>query len=293
MTLEVTDLPQDVPSTDTTTDPVQAEQVAEVVTETTQTDESQEQAPQSQTDDAAFLAGFDAADGKEPPPPEPEKSEPEPPKFAGYTEAEIKEMAETVKNLSSREAKVFGTLGSLKQQLDALRAQPASQPVAAKLTKETFKRLAGEFPEMAEALAEDLADLQVQGAGADPTEIARIAGQLVDTRTQEIERTYERKLLAVKHPDWKETIATPEFAEWMNTLPAEDQDALKSSWDSDIVGEKLSQFKDWKSKTVQVKETKTQRLANAITPRGSANVRPVTSDEDEFIKGFNSVGKLR
>ena len=115
-------------------------------------------------DDAAFLAGFN---GEETAPADPEPEPP--PTMFGFTEDQFKDLfakAQEVDRLKEREAKVFGTLGSLKQTLDNLRQQ---QPQAtAKVTKESLKRLSAEFPEMAEMLADDLSGLSVQsGSGVE------------------------------------------------------------------------------------------------------------------------------
>ena len=91
-------------------------------------DATQEQvaAPAEQSDDAAFQDGFETArSGGEPEP------EPEPQKLiAGFTEEQVKELlqkAGEVDRLKDRESKVFGTLGALRQAVDALRERPIQQ----------------------------------------------------------------------------------------------------------------------------------------------------------------------
>ena len=132
------------------------EVIAQGVEEST-TSEAVEQAaaPEATADDAAFQEGFDAArSGGELPP------EPEPPKLiAGFTEDQVKELlqkAAEVDQLKARESKMFGTLGSLKQAIDAVRNQPQAPQGGPVRISGALKRLSAEFPEMAALLSEDL-----------------------------------------------------------------------------------------------------------------------------------------
>ena len=79
-----------------------------------------DQALPPSAEDAAFQEGF--AEVRADP-----SEEPEPPKlFAGYTEEQLRDFvgnAQEIGEMRKREAKVFGTLGSLKQGMDALRNQ--------------------------------------------------------------------------------------------------------------------------------------------------------------------------
>jgi hypothetical protein len=231
-------------------------------------------------DDAAFLAGFNGDEVAEEKPADPEP----PPTMFGFTEDQFKELfakAQEVDRLKEREAKVFGTLGSLKQTLDNLRQQ---QPQAtAKVTKESLKRLSAEFPEMAEMLADDLSGLSVQsGSGVDSDVVERVVNERMDRASKE----YETKLLTVMHRDWKQVVQTPEFTQWKETLPAEQRDVLENGWDAVSIGEGISAFKEWKSKAAQSSASNKRRLEAAVTPRSSARAVTMT-DDDAFMEGFN------
>jgi len=250
-------------------------------------------------DDAAFEAGFAEASGQEPeakesepePEPEPEPTpEPEPQRFFGYTEDEIKGMfakVQEVDRLKEREAKIFGTLGSLKQAIEARREQPTA---TAKITKESLKRLSAEFPEMAEMLSQDLSEIAVGGQPAfDPTEVERI----VESRVDRVTKAQEAKLLTEMHRDWETVVQEPEFATWKANLQEEDRQILDHGWDALKIGERLTAFKEWKSKAAQTKVSNQRRLEAAVTPRTTARSAPVMTEDDAFLQGFNQARGIK
>lgn len=243
----------------------------------TPSEQEQEAAPD---DDAAFLEGFDAAQGVATEPvPEPQKL------FGKYTEAQVLELLEKVgevDKLKEREAKVFGTLGSYKQQLDQLRSQPATQKFDAKL-----ERMTAEYPEMAEALREDLTGLQ-GGSGFDAEAVERI----VTERLQAASQVNETKLLSVMHPDWRSIPQSDEFTQWKGTLSPEELQVVDESWDAISVGESLSTFKAWRSQTTQAAQAKQARLGRleaAVTPKGGQKPPPAQTEQDAFLAGWKSV----
>jgi uncharacterized protein (UPF0335 family) len=238
----------------------------------------QEAAPQ---DDAAFLEGFDSAQGTEATPvPEVAKL------FGRYTEAEVLALLDKVSEvdkLKEREAKVFGTLGSYKQQLDQLRNQPRQevQKFDAKLD-----RMTAEYPEMAEALREDL--LGLQGSSFDSDAVERI----VNERLEAAGKVNETKLLSVMHPDWRTIPSSNEFTQWKGTLSPEELQIVDDSWDALSVGNSLSTFKAWKSKATQAaqaKQVRQNRLEAAVTPKGGQKPPPAQTENDAFLAGWKSV----
>ena len=251
-----------------------------------------------QDDDAAFLAGFKGVtEGVEevvqPTEPEPApEPEPEPVKLiAGYTEDQLKDLlskASEVDRLKASEAKLFGTLGSMKQAIDAMRSQ---QPTAtAKYSKEGFKRLSAEFPEMAEMLAEDLSgfSLPQQQAGLDISAVG-----VINERIEAVKREQATKLLGVVHRDWRQVVQEPEFQTWKGSLAPEAQDVLDNGWDAELIAEGLSAFKEWRTKTAQVKVSKQSRLEAAVAPKTTARAAPVQTDDDAFMQGFKEARGIR
>lgn len=258
------------------------QQVTEPQTEDIQ-QEAPEPTPVAEDDDKAFLAGFDAANGIEPEP-EPTPAEPEELEFAGYKESQIKELlakAAEVDRLKERESKIFGTIGSLKQQIEKLSQNPQPSATQVQLTKDHFKRLSEVFPEMADALTEDLQSVFKAPMSAPAQD------QQYLSRLEEIQRATEAKILSVMHPDWKKIVPSEDFQNWKLSLDESERTQLDTSWDSAFIGEKLAEFKAWKGKTAQAQETKRARLVNAITPRGQAKPEAQT-ETDAFYAGFKS-----
>lgn len=233
----------------------------------------------AQADDSGFEAGFNSAIGIEEPAPEPE---PEELVFAGYKESEIKALLERVSEidkLKEREAKVFGTIGSIKQQVDTLKN---AAPQTVKLNPDGFKRLSAEFPELAQMLTEDLGEAIQSAPGVVPE-----ASKQFEERLQEVERKAEMKLLTVMQPDWKKVVPSEEFQKWKETLDESVRTELDSSWDSTFIAERIREFKDWKGKAEQAKQNKQRRLETNVTPQGAP--RPTApSDEDEFLAGYKA-----
>jgi len=231
-----------------------------------------------QGDDSGFEAGFNSANGIEEPAPEPE---PEELVFAGYKESEIKSLLERVgeiDKLKEREAKVFGTIGSIKQQVDTLKN---AAPQTVKLNPDGFKRLSAEFPELAQMLTEDLGEAIQSAPGA-----AQDTKQF-EEKLQEVERKSEMKLLTVMQPDWRKIVPSDEFQKWKETLADEVRTELDASWDSTFIAERISEFKEWKSKAEQAKQNKQRRLETNVAPKGATRP-PAPSDEDAFLAGYKS-----
>lgn len=270
---------------DQTQETQEAQETQEVHVEADQSAEA-EAAPVA--DDAAFEAGFKAAQGIEPEP----ETEPEPPAkelIAGMTEDEVKALlqkAAEVDKLREAQSKVFGTLGALRQTIDALRNQPAPTAAALQLTKDKLKRLGESFPELAEMLAEDLSGaLTVQSI--DPSAFERVVESKLHERLNAQQQVFETKLLSAMHPDWRHVASSPEFAQWKSGLDPETTAQLDSSWDAVFIGSKLTEFKNWKAQQAKSQLSKTKRLEAAVAPKGAAKP-PVLTDEDAFIAGFKS-----
>lgn len=235
--------------------------------------------PVVSTEDADFQAGFDSANGIEQPEPEPV---PEPKLIAGYTEEQIKELVTTVEALKQRESKIFGSMGSLKQSIESLRSTPQAQ--ALNLSPDKFKRLSADYPELAALLAEDLSGMSV-GSSVNTEQF----DERIKTSLDQTSKAFEQKLLTVQHRDWKTVTQSQDFIGWKETLPPEEKAELDVSWDAEYIGAKLTEFKDWKAKTQQSKQTNTKRLEAAITPKSGSSGKTVPSETDAFLSGWKSV----
>ena len=252
------------------------------VDQTTDANDIPEQEDAPSKDDAAFQAGFDSASGIEAEP------EPEPEKFFGkYTEADMQALLEKVSEvdkLKEREAKVFGTLGSLKQAIDQLRERPTQ--AAATQINAKLERMSAEYPEMAEVLRADLSEISAPGPAYDPDAMQKIVTQSLEQSN----RATEQRFLTLMHPDWRSIPASEEFAQWKGTLPPDELQIVNDSWDAEAVGNTLTKFKAWKTQATQAKQSRQSRLEAAITPKGkTALPTPSQSDHDVFRAAFNAV----
>jgi hypothetical protein len=112
--------------------------------------------------------------------------------------------------------------------------------------------------------------------------------RLVDARVEKVEKANEVKLLTMMHKDWETVVREPEFDTWKSALPDEERKILDDGWDAIKIGERLTAFKEWKSKSAQVKVSNQRRLEAAVTPRTTARSAPVMTDDDAFMEGFKS-----
>lgn len=263
-----------------------AEQVAEQVSEQVE--------PSEQSEDSAFEAGFSEARGDEPSKPASDLAPAQEPQLiAGFTEEQIRDAiakAAEIDKLREQLPRVFGTLGSMKQSLDQLRNQPRAS-AQVQISKDKFARLSKEFPEMAELIAQDLSEAlgSVSGPSVDPQEIR---SELEKVKT-ELKQESEAKLLTVMHKDWRDVVKSQDFAQWTQTLPEEDRNELGNSWDATFIGDKLTEFKAWKDKTVASQQVKQKRLEAAITPKGGAAMSSTQTEMDAFLSGFKAVRGIK
>lgn len=231
--------------------------------------------------------------------------------IAGMSEDELKavlEKARQVDVLQERLTKThdtaFGKIGHLEQQIRQLAAQTqehSAQRPNQQLTKDSFSKLAAymEDEDFAAALAEDLSALQLGGSAPAPQidwdainqsidqRILHISSQF-DTATDANNKEFEKKLLTIQHPDWKDIIAGDEYGAWKATLSPEAQETLDNSWDGTLLGNAFTKFKDWRNKKAENAQKKQQRLENAITPgRGGSGANQ--SANDDFNQGLKKV----
>ena len=201
-----------------------------------------------------------------------------------------------------------GRLGSLKQTLDAVKAQ-AQQGV--KPTFKQMKRLEGEFPELAKLMSEDLEDAFGAPAAAAPAAAAeqhqaedegKASGDapgaqadvdpLANPHVQKVLKEKEMAIVDEAHPDWRDLSKTPEFTAWKTSLPAAAQQLLVSSWDSKVLKDAFTDFKSWNSKrsaAADANKQRDKRLANAVPATTGAPTGANAIDEDAaFQQGFNS-----
>lgn len=301
-------------------------------TPSTQEQQESEQQLEAQEADDALEAGFSQARGEEPPAKEPADqtkpdasaepadkdkkgnegeptkttAEPEKPPvvLAGLSEQEIAALFQKVPGLEAQISenfrKVYGKFGELQgyiQKIQGSRHTP-------KIQKGGLKRLNEEFPEIAEMLAEDLADIFGAAEAAPPAEAKTQPQppppqQAAATQQQPVDvqgavnaavAQVEKKLLTVLHSDWQTIVTSDEFSQFLQGLPEADRTKYVESDDSIVAAECFSKFKEWKGKAQQANAGNKKRLEKAITPKGEGQATATTLDDDAaFESGFKSV----
>jgi len=221
----------------------------------------------------------------------------------GYTEEEVKEQLATIAKLRKSLDTTNGTFGSkladMQRKIDALtapRQSDADKPKPVPLSKDKFKRLKEEFPELAELLAQDLGDILQPGAAPDLDGFKSEFEQRLAKDRQEVEQKEakrELRLLSREHPDWKEVAAyspaanglvqwhNPAFGAWIATQPEDVQNTVLHGRDAFEVADTISAYKATLKTQPAVK--KQTNLTKAIQPRGAATNRASSLDEEERL----------
>lgn len=299
------------------------------------------------TNEAAdFEAGFSAVVGGEAQEPKVvEKEQPKEPEAAADVQKETVAEAEkpsglplsafdeeAIKTLLAKSAKVdelemaltrqaqelrraYGKIGELNSHLRQLMKAPTKRGI--KQAELKFARLEEEYPELAQALKEDLA--QVLGAAQEeveqkeePQEVKaeefgdgmsqsqdspQILEEVLRQREFQLRVEYEKKLLASRHPDWEQIAQTPDFRIWLASQPPEIQQVAMTSYSVEELSGVFDLYKQARQlleAKVRQGATKQKRLETAVPVSSSSTAAPPVSDElDDFLAGFNAVMKQR
>lgn len=223
----------------------------------------------------------------------------------GFTAEELKEKLGRLDALQKAIDTTNGTYGArLDEQQKRLEelAQQRQQAIGG-ISKEKLARLGAEYPEIAEMLAEDLADIIGSGGwqNIDPVQIEQQvlskAQAELEAKLRQSEQAREIRSLTKRHNDWREiamfsvqgdgaiTWNNPDFGRFVQTLPEHEQRQMVESFDADFVAEKLSAFKESKSKSGSQKSKQQMQLSAAVLPQGSGG-REVASALDEEEEAF-------
>ena len=227
--------------------------------------------------------------------------------LAGLTEEQVTQALARVSQQQMTIDKLGGRLGQLMQTVESLKTQPRT--VADQRSFDLkLEKLSEAFPELAEMLREDLkgigagsgdAPAQAQPQTFTADDVNKIVTEKLTAFQQQQERGLEVRMLSTAHPDWEQTIRTPQFALWRDNV-IEDGKALMESENAAFISLRLTQFKDWVKNTTSPvhqapapaphRQAPNQRLANAVMPRGQAvQAAPgPATEEDAFMAGFKA-----
>lgn len=185
--------------------------------------------------------------------------------------------------------KLYGEIGNINRTLQSLQdAMPKPAPVKDSLTAamEDADRLAEEYPELAGPLVNAMKEVaktkpvQEAPATVDPDLIQQQVNQRL--RAQAVES------LEYEHPDFAQVIDSPEFSKWVDSKPADMQARIRNTENPTLAARFLTEFKDSQRQQQQVQQKKTNRLEQAITPRGAPQppAKSKLTEDEEIMAGY-------
>ena len=230
----------------------------------------------------------------EPETPEPEAQDPAPdapndePRFAGFTEAEIKSLLERSTRVDSIEdqlRKAHGKIGELNgtlQELKAHQSKPTQSAPAVDPEQMTeFETNFPEFVAIADARAQRIAE-QMLAAQAPQ-------GTAPDIKV-ELQKEVQLGIMDAMYEGWRETLDTQDFKLWLKTQTPEVQHTYDVTWNARELGNIVTGFKTWKQTANDRAAKSKQRLEGALLPDNkNSRVTHAPTAQDEFLAGFNSV----
>ena len=229
--------------------------------------------------------------------------------------AKVDELEMALTRQAQELRRAYGKIGELNSHLRQLMKAPTKRGI--KQAELKFARLEEEYPELAQALKEDLA--QVLGAAQEEVEqkeepqeakaeesgdgmsqsqdSPRIPEEVLRQREFQLRVEYEKKLLASRHPDWEQIAQTPDFRIWLASQPPEIQQVAMTSYSAEELSGVFDLYKQARQlleAKVRQDATKQKRLETAVPVSSSSTAAPPVSDElDDFLAGFNAVMKQR
>jgi hypothetical protein len=183
--------------------------------------------------------------------------------------------------LDKQAGTAFGKIGGIERTLGEMRAG-----ITVAVSDEEIADVEQDFPAVASALR------KIKGAAPTLTEDA--VGNIVAQRLESQRQEFEKRLLARDHEDWEAVTNGAEFAKFAQSQGAEFVQGLAQAsqqYDSTRISKAISQFKAALPKSAPVTttpNTRQQRLAAAVLPRGQGATPPGKSDDDELLAGFRS-----
>jgi hypothetical protein len=166
---------------------------------------------------------------------------------------------------------------------------------ARKLGADALTKLKGLYPELGEALADDLekvfASQPAPQAGIAQADVDAVVNQRVADAIGKIRTESDQKLakieLSIVHPDWQSVTAGKDFGDWFKTKPVEEQQKMLTTWNAQEVASMLTEFKGRKVASAAATASKQNRLERATQPATKPAVSPTgISDEAAFVSGF-------
>jgi len=205
-------------------------------------------------------------------------------------------MAQIVKTLQET-AKAASKAG---QEAPTEKQLSAAVTAAAAGSSAKLKQLMEDFPDVADALNEALAieraEITKQIPKVDADAIAEKAAQRAASHAETTAEAAVAKARALAridlaHDGWEETVATPEFKQWLVAQPAETQRLADSDAPKDSIKllDSYKAHREAAAAEAEKQKSKTRRLESAVPVKGTGGTPgpQVLDGEDAFVAGFN------
>lgn len=271
---------------------------------------SQQDSAQALSDDAAFSAGFEYAADQSHTFQEPARAESqddsagEPASEEVQAGESLEEKIQRLESLlgqtnhalelaSNRLRSVEGRTGQLSGDFRQIRSKFEQAPAAAPVQQATaMDKIREEYPEIGAAIEEAVGSVRPKTAPTQ-TEMTQTSAPQVDPVMQE-----RYGMVEEFHPGWQQTIVTPEFRSYVQSLGVYGQQMAESDRVKDAV-RLLDEYKAAHSQsaapapqntqTIQAQAPNRNRLRQAAqTGTRATGATNALSDDDAFLEGFKS-----
>lgn len=264
-----------------------------------------------QTDEQAtrdFAAGFDneatpAAPAATEPPSDQAGRAPVEVEYVQVTKGDFDRLmaaAEKAETVDQQFAKVFGTIGNVKNEvLNRLQAQTASG-ADIQLSDEDFAELQEDFPSIAgqtkTALERIFKRMNLRGTGGQPATVEADPEKIRETFRAERVREQLAELDDL-HPDWRDVVGRPgdetnAFRRWLKDQPEDYRKRVEQTESAAITSRAIDRFKASLAKPAEARqpEAPRDRRADAVQPRGTGTAPPPrrSTPEDDLRAGYES-----
>lgn len=180
-----------------------------------------------------------------------------------------------------------GRVGQLQQQMrDASEAvkKDADTPTKAQMAEaskdtEAMEILKEDFPEWFSAFESQKAELEELRTGLN---VIRKAPDALG----ELKREYDGKLLAIKHPDWRDVVSSPAYVDWLGKQDQETQRMANESTDALECIDVLDRFHKEKptKSAADIAQARAERLKAAESRPSGRNVGNTQKSEDDMTE---------
>jgi hypothetical protein len=200
-----------------------------------------------------------------------------------------------VKTAEGRVAAIQREFQQGRQAATSVDAAPSQgQMAAAAKNPEKWEQLKQDFPEWAGAMEEYVGSkLSGMQSGVQATQVVDYVQQQLAAERATMKTAIEEARVEGRYEDWRDTVNTPEFAQWFAIQSNEVKALADSSAARDAI-KMLDMFHNLKAKpATEIKQERGARLAAAATTRPGQTPPPKTLDDMSPTELWNYEAKKR